>query len=719
MIKSRQKAFADNTLFALNIFIVVLLLAGDHLSIPKWLQPIGRMHPLLLHFPIVLLVLAMLMDIFRFRPAFKEEKIYQDLATLFWLSGALLAAFTAVMGLFLSREPGYSGTELQWHRWLGVGIAFMAAVIYVFRNDAWYDPGMAKKASVILALFLIIGGHLGGDLSHGDDFILAPVLKAKGPTVPIDKALVYRDVVEPIFENKCISCHNTDKMKGGLMLTEEKAILKGGKDGKIIVPGQPQISLLLQRIHLQEDDKKHMPPTGKPQLSAAEEAVLYQWIRENASFDQEVAALPVTDSLRIASAPFLKPADSVAEKFDFAAADEKTIQKLNNNYRVISQVAAGSPALAVDFYNRSYYTAKALEELLAIKKQITSLNLDKMPVKDDELKTIAQFENLRILNLDGTDISGINLNTLNVLKYLHSISLAGTRLKSSAFDQLHSFKNLKQVVIWNTGLSDSEIAKLKASNQNVKFITGYKDSGKPMKLVPPQVKNTAFVFRAPVELNITNPIKGVNIRYTTDGTDPDSIKSPVFKPGIIISSNTTIKAKAFKIGWYGSDVVSSSFFKNTYWPDSVALIKPVNEKYQGDGAKTIIDGELGGTNFGNNKWLGTQQDMEFILFFKHPVKPSVVTVNCLKVIPSQIFLPSEIEVWGGTDPEHLRIISVLNTAVQKKDDPNVAQPLNCKLNLSSTISCIKVIAKPIYKLPAWHPAKGKPSWVFVDEVLVN
>ena len=55
MIKSRHKAFADNTLFALNIFIIVLLLAGDHLVIPRWLQPVGRMHPLILHFPIVLL----------------------------------------------------------------------------------------------------------------------------------------------------------------------------------------------------------------------------------------------------------------------------------------------------------------------------------------------------------------------------------------------------------------------------------------------------------------------------------------------------------------------------------------------------------------------------------------------------------------------------------------------------------------------------------------
>ena len=719
MIKSSYKAFADNTLFALNIFIIVLVLAGDHLAIPNWLQPVGRLHPLLLHFPIVLLLLAMLMDIFRYRPAFQAEKTYQDMALLLWLSGALLAAITAIMGLFLSREPGYSGTELQWHRWLGVGIVFLATVIYVFRNDAWYDAGMAKKASAILALFLIIGGHLGGDLTHGEDFILAPVLKPKGPTIPIDQALVYRDVVQPIFESKCISCHNSDKMKGGLMLTEEKVIMKGGKDGRIIVPGQPQISLLLQRIHLQEDDKNHMPPVGKPQLSAAEQAVLYHWIKENASFNTKVAALPASDSLRLASVPFLKSAESVEEKYDFAAVDEKTIQKLNNNYRVIVPVAAGSPALAVDIYNRSVYTSKTLEDLSPIKKQIISLNLDKMPVKDEQLKTIAQFENLRTLNLDGTDITGNTLHNLSSLKFLRSLSLAGTRMADGAFDQLNSFKSLKQVVVWNTGLTNAQIAKLQSVNKAIQFIAGYKDNGKPMKLIPPQLKNTAFVFKEPVELHISSPVKGVDIRYTTDGSDPDSVKALVYKPGIMLSNTTTLKVRAYKAGWYGSDVVSASFYKNTFWPDSVALTKPVNEKYQADGAHTIIDGDLGGTNFGNNKWLGTQQDMEFLLFFKNPVKPAVLTLNCLKAIPSQIFLPSAIEIWGGADQQHLHLISTLKTGEQKKDDPTVALAMNCKLNLNAPVSCIKVIAKPIYKLPAWHPAKGKPSWVFVDEVLVN
>ena len=260
---------------------------------------------------------------------------------------------------------------------------------------------------------------------------------------------------------------------------------------------------------------------------------------------------------------------------------------------------------------------------------------------------------------------------------------------------------------------------LQNANKNIAFIKGFKDDGKPMKLIPPQVKNTVFVFSKPVQLLITNPIKGVDIRYTTDGTDPDSVKSPLYQPGMLISDNTTIKAKAYKTGWYGSDMVSFSFYKNTFKPDSAALLTSVNEKYQGDGAKTLIDGELGGMNFGNGKWLGSQADMEFLLFFKNSIKPRTLTFNSLKMIGSQIFLPSEIQVWGGKDPQHLKLISTLIPGPQKKDDPAIVAGLICKLHETAPLNCMKVIAKPIKKLPAWHPAKGKPSWVFVDEVLVN
>ena len=113
MIKNSYKGIAGNLLFALNIFIIVLVIAGDSLVIPVWLQPIGRLHPMILHFPIVLLILAMLMEFFRFRSTFANERLYDQFTTVLLLSGALLAAITAIMGLFLAREPGYDSNSVN------------------------------------------------------------------------------------------------------------------------------------------------------------------------------------------------------------------------------------------------------------------------------------------------------------------------------------------------------------------------------------------------------------------------------------------------------------------------------------------------------------------------------------------------------------------------------------------------------------------------------
>jgi hypothetical protein len=104
-MKSSHKGFADGALFALNIFILVLLLAGDSLVVPQWLQPAGRLHPLVLHFPIVILMLAMLMEYFRFRPEFVEEKLYQSFTNYLLVLGALFASVTVIMGLCFHTNP--------------------------------------------------------------------------------------------------------------------------------------------------------------------------------------------------------------------------------------------------------------------------------------------------------------------------------------------------------------------------------------------------------------------------------------------------------------------------------------------------------------------------------------------------------------------------------------------------------------------------------------
>jgi uncharacterized membrane protein len=719
MIKSSHKGFAENLLFALNIFIIFFLLFSDDIVIPQWLQPVGRLHPLILHFPIVVLIMATTLEFFRFKERFRAEKLYHDFTTYLWLTGALFAAFTATMGLFLAKEPGYEGATLQWHKWFGVSIVFVSTIIYWCRTAGWYNVKVARWGAGFVVLCLVIAGDFGANLTHGENFVLAPVWHPEKEKVPVNKALVFRDVIQPVFESKCTSCHNPDKTKGGLMLTGEKNVLKGGKDGKLFVAGQPQLSLLLQRIHLPEGEKKHMPPSGKPQLTADELNLLYLWIKENAEFNKKVIDLPANDSLRIIAATFLKPAEETEEHYDFASADEKLIKKLNNNYRVIYQIARESPALGVNIYNKKSYQPKALEELSGIKKQVVSLDLNKMPVKDAELKTIAQFENLQSLNLNFTDITGNSLKELAPLKHLKNLSLAGAKLNPQVVNQISKLKSVTKVAIWDSGLSDKEISELQKSNKNIDFITGFKDDGKPIKLNVPQVRNTGFVFTKPMLLQLSHPIKGVEIRYTTDGTDPDSIKSMLYKPEIMITQNTDIKAKAYKPGWIGSDVVQVNFYKSIYTPDSISFITGPDQKYSADGAKTLVDKDLGGGNFGNGKWIASQKDMEVYMQFVKPVDLHTVTLNCMRNMGSQIFLPIEIEVWGGADKDHLRILSVVKSPVPQKNDPFTIKGMDCKLSDTRPLSCLKIIAKPIKKLPTWDPVKKQSGWVFMDEIFLN
>ncbi|WP_031288330.1 DUF2231 domain-containing protein, partial [Sphingobacterium sp. IITKGP-BTPF85] len=109
-MKITFKGFTEHALFALNIFIIFLLIFGKQISVPLWLQSFGRMHPMLLHFPIVLLLLAMLLEIFRYNKSYATLTLYHKFTSGLLLGGIFLATVTVIMGLLLSQEDGYSGS---------------------------------------------------------------------------------------------------------------------------------------------------------------------------------------------------------------------------------------------------------------------------------------------------------------------------------------------------------------------------------------------------------------------------------------------------------------------------------------------------------------------------------------------------------------------------------------------------------------------------------
>ena len=187
----------------------------------------------------------------------------------------------------------------------------------------------------------------------------------------------------------------------------------------------------------------------------------------------------------------------------------------------------------------------------------------------------------------------------------------------------------------------------------------------------------------------------------------------------MISGNTSIKAKAYKAGWIGSDEVQFAFYKSLYTPDSISFITAPDPKYAGDGPKTLIDKDLGGTNFTNGKWIASQKDLGVYLRFKQPVRLHTVTLNCMRNFGSQIFLPVSIAIWGGTDAGHMKLLSTVKTPHPQKNDTFLIKGIDCTLATNKAVSCLKIVASPMQKLPSWDPVKKQSGWVFMDEIFFN
>ena len=77
-----------------------------------------------------------------------------------------------------------------------------------------------------------------------------------------DKPAFYTEKVRPILQTNCGKCHFAMNHKGGLSLETRAGTLKGGRDGVVIVPGDPANSLLVKLIRHEgpPDDPKPMPP---------------------------------------------------------------------------------------------------------------------------------------------------------------------------------------------------------------------------------------------------------------------------------------------------------------------------------------------------------------------------------------------------------------------------------------------------------------------------
>mgnify|MGYP001180880363 CR=1 FL=1 len=245
---------------------------------------LGRFHPVILHAPIGLLLglgACEAWALVRREPLQRGVRVL--LAGLFLASGAAAAGTGWLLAGDASRY-GPSDT-LSLHRWLGVGLAVLSAVVCLSAVRGW---GRAYGAGLLAALALVgPAGHLGGEMTHGAGYLTEPWRGAGAAEPPVfvgsaDGLIAFETHVAPFLQAYCVSCHGRDKQRGGLALHTPEAIAAGGDYGPVLFAGDPDNSELVVRMRAPLDDELRMPPESRRQPSREEVEMIAAWIAAGA-----------------------------------------------------------------------------------------------------------------------------------------------------------------------------------------------------------------------------------------------------------------------------------------------------------------------------------------------------------------------------------------------------------------------------------------------------
>jgi len=109
---------------------------------------------------------------------------------------------------------------------------------------------------------------------------------SKLPPASSQKDVTYEKDIKPLLEQSCVKCHGPEKPKAKLRLDSLAGALKGGQDGKVIVPGDSAKSMLIHNVaHLGDEDEWMPPPNNKLKiktLTPEQIGLIRAWIDQGA-----------------------------------------------------------------------------------------------------------------------------------------------------------------------------------------------------------------------------------------------------------------------------------------------------------------------------------------------------------------------------------------------------------------------------------------------------
>jgi uncharacterized membrane protein len=447
---------------------------------------LGRFHPLLVHLPIGILILAVVLEWWpgeRMRPAIR----------LSWVAGAGSAALAAFLGWLLAAEAGESN-GLFWHKWLGFSVAAMAiAGVWLTRSGG----NLARYYGLGTILVLALAGHQGGNLTHGEQYLWQhapdPIQKLVGYTpdlgperdwdrVNMDSINIYTTFLEPVINDQCVRCHNEDKQNGGLRMDTPHLLFAGGDGGSIISPGLPLDSEWIRRVTLPRDHEKAMPPDAAP-VDFTVVSLLEYWITQGAD------TLAVLDPVKTPAglkALLLRDFDLdlrprlFVETVFAPAVSAQILDSLRAMHWSISELLPEQNTYEVKPQAGHQPTPEALAALAELlPEQVVYLSLERLPFRDGDLAPLVNFQNLHRLRLNGTQVGQQTIERLETLSNLASLNLYDTPVGDNIFPALEKYPALEKLYLWQTAVTDTAAVQFAKRHPFVEVDTGFRFHSDP------------------------------------------------------------------------------------------------------------------------------------------------------------------------------------------------------------------------------------------------
>ena len=678
---------------------------------------LGRLHPLLVHLPIGILVLAFLMELY-FRK--KNSAAENDIIKFTLAIAAASTVLSVGSGWLLGEDGGYDEALLFRHRWMAVGLAIGSILLYFIKEypKAWSKNIYLPLFISVMAL-LGLTGHYGGSMTHGEDYLYKNKEAKKVVITDVDKALVFHDIIMPILDDKCVSCHNPNKVKGGLTMTSKEQLLLGGDSGSLFTAEKDEAPRLIHHIKLPIEDEDHMPPKGKVQLTNQEIQLLEWWISHENCFDCVAETLDKTEKINDILNSLEEDTSTraiIAKEVEMVPED--WLASININGPIISKLAENNPLLIANLSGNKSLAKNDLKALKKHAKNIVELNLGNSNFNDTISSYLTSFKNLTKLQLQNTKITDRSMASIGDLEHLESLNIYGTDITDEGLEKLTALSGLKTLYPWNSKITKEALDRFSSKYKGVTVVSIKEDLFTPSSLEPPSIIADTDFFKDSIEVTLDYFFKGVDLYYTLNGSEPDTTSTKYIEP-IVLTTSTQLKAVSHKSGWELSPVKTVSFKKSNILPNSITLNNKPNEKYKGNGGNTLIDLKRGTINFVDGNWIGFEgSSFAATLKLQKEELISTVSVGAFSSPEKWIFYPTGFKVYVSQDGNNFKLVHTEKVPTEKPNSDTKFQFFD--LNIPPTKSTyVKVEVISQLKNPSWHPNPGGKSWLFVDEIVLN